>query len=87
MYTIATEESESDGERRHQTRDAAAAPPQDGGHETEEGVKLAKSPAPEFPWIIVMDAAGCVCLGVPLLLFLVATQAGEKAEIMREGAC
>ena len=81
MYTIATEES--DGERRHQTRDAAAAPPQDGGRETEEGIKLVESPAPAFPWIVVVDAAGCVCLGVPLLLFLAAMLAGEKAEAMR----
>ena len=81
MYTIATEES--DGERRHQTRDAAAAPPQDVGRETEEGIKLVESPAPAFPWIVVVDAAGCVCLGVPLLLFLAAMLAGEKAEAMR----
>jgi len=81
MYTIATEES--DGERRHQTRDAAAAPPQDGGRETEEGIKLVESLAPAFPWIVVVDAAGCVCLGVPLLLFLAAMVAGEKAEAMR----
>jgi len=85
MYTIATEES--DGERRHQTRDAAAAPPQDGGRETEEGIKLVESPAPAFPWIVAVDAAGCVCLGVPLLLFLAAMLAGEKAEAMRREAC
>jgi hypothetical protein len=39
MYTIATEES--DGERRHQTRDAAAAPPQDGG-----GDQIGRIPGP-----------------------------------------